>query len=137
MIQFSSSLHETCLLLSLTSLIENVNSSKKQAANSFFVKMQNTTLAEALGSGDKKEKVQKATQGIESKGDQHKFILSNRAFVELSFYLQAPKEISDNKEPHEPLFSGKAVSEQVKGPAQCILEIFPCPGTLPSPSALV
>jgi hypothetical protein len=99
--------------------------------------MQNTTLAEALGSGDKKEKVQKATQGIESKGDQHKFILSNRAFVELSFYLQAPKEISDNKEPHEPLFSGKAVSEQVKGPAQCILEIFPCPGTLPSPSALV
>ncbi|ACI65432.1 predicted protein [Phaeodactylum tricornutum CCAP 1055/1] len=75
--------------------------------------MQNTTLAEALGSGDKKEKVQKATQGIESKGDQHKFILSNRAFVELSFYLQAPKEISDNKEPHKPLFSGKANMEEL------------------------
>jgi hypothetical protein len=39
------------------------------AANSFFVTTRSTTPAEVLGSGDKKEKVQKATQGVESKRD--------------------------------------------------------------------
>jgi hypothetical protein len=75
-----------------------------------------------LDSGDKKEKVQKATLGFDSKGDQHEFILSQRGFVGISFYSQAAEEISDNEEPHEPLFSGKAANEQALGPAQCILE---------------
>jgi hypothetical protein len=75
-----------------------------------------------LASGDKKEKVQKVTLGFDSKGDQHEFILSQRGFVGISFYSQAAEEISDNEEPHEPLFSGKAANEQALGPAQCILE---------------
>jgi hypothetical protein len=54
-----------------------------------------------LGSGDEKEKVRKATQGIESKGDQHEFILLQSGIVGLSrhngFHLQAAEEISDNK----------------------------------------
>jgi hypothetical protein len=53
------------------------------AANSFFVTTRSTTLAEVLGSSDKKEKEQKATQGVESKG------------IGLSFYSQAAEEISD------------------------------------------
>ncbi|EEC45884.1 predicted protein [Phaeodactylum tricornutum CCAP 1055/1] len=64
----------------------------------------------------------KATLGFDIKGDQHEVILSQRGFVGICFYSQAAEEISDNEEPHEPLFSGKAAGEQALGLAQCILE---------------
>jgi hypothetical protein len=91
-----------------------------------------------LGCGDKQEKVQKPTLGFDSKGDQHEVILSQRGFVGICFYSQAAEEISDNEEPHEPLFSGKAAGEQALGPAQCILEkkMFSLSGHVTKPVSL-
>ncbi|EEC47307.1 predicted protein [Phaeodactylum tricornutum CCAP 1055/1] len=73
-----------------------------------------------------------------TKGDQHEVILSQRGFVGISFYSQAAEEISDNEEPHEPLFSGKAAGEQALGPAQCILEkkMFSLSGHVTKPVSL-